>query len=41
MRAAARELELAARAPLGAGEGAALVAEDERLDERARAGPSS
>ena len=33
-RAAARQLELAARAPLGAREGAALVAEDERLDER-------
>ena len=40
-RPAARELELPARAPLGAREGAALVPEDERLDERPRAAPSS
>src|SRR5215831_1259928 len=33
---AAGELELAARASLGAGERAALVSEDERLDQRAR-----
>ena len=33
--AGAGELELAADAPLGAGEGAALVAEEERLDQRA------
>ena len=40
-RAGAGELELAADAALGAGERAALVAEDERLDERARGAPSS